>query len=96
MKKLIAMMLVLTMAFALIGCEAQPAPDAPDAGRVYKVAMICDSSINDGGWGAACYNAMVDAAGKKGWPVCGFFSVSRALMSVFLGIPAASCPASPS
>ena len=36
----------------------------------YKVAMICDSSINDGGWGAACYNAMVDAAGKMGWDLC--------------------------
>jgi basic membrane protein A and related proteins len=33
----------------------------------YKVAMICDSSINDGGWGAACYNAMVTAAEKMGW-----------------------------
>ena len=36
-------------------------------GSAYKVAMICDSSINDGGWGAACYNAMVAAAEKKGW-----------------------------
>ena len=37
------------------------------AGKTYKVAMICDSSINDGGWGAACYNAMIAAAEKKGW-----------------------------
>ena len=29
--------------------------------------MICDSSINDGGWGAACYNAMIAAAEKMGW-----------------------------
>ena len=29
--------------------------------------MICDSSINDGGWGAACYNAMIKAAEAKGW-----------------------------
>ncbi len=28
--------------------------------------MICDSSINDGGWGAAD-NAMVKAAENKGW-----------------------------
>ena len=36
-------------------------------GSAYKVAMICDSSINDGGWGAACYNAMIAAAEKMGW-----------------------------
>ncbi len=36
-------------------------------GTAYKVAMICDSSINDGGWGAACYNAMIAAAKKMGW-----------------------------
>ena len=35
--------------------------------KQYKVAMILDSSINDGGWGSACYNAMVDAAEKRGW-----------------------------
>ena len=35
--------------------------------KVYKVAMICDSSISDGGWGAACYNAMIDAAKINGW-----------------------------
>jgi basic membrane protein A len=33
----------------------------------FKVAMICDSSISDGGWGTACYNAMVDACKKSGW-----------------------------
>ena len=36
-------------------------------GSAYRVAMICDSSINDGGWGAACYNAMIAAAEKMGW-----------------------------
>ena len=38
-----------------------------DSAKGYKVAMICDSSINDGGWGAACYNAMVKAAEDNGW-----------------------------
>lgn len=38
-----------------------------DSGKTYKVAMICDSSISDGGWGAACYNAMIDAAKANGW-----------------------------
>jgi basic membrane protein A len=35
--------------------------------EAYKVAMICDSSISDGGWGAACYNAMVAAADEYGF-----------------------------
>ena len=42
-------------------------PVMKDDGSAYKVAMICDSSINDGGWGAACYNAMIAAAEKMGW-----------------------------
>lgn len=50
---------------------ATPSADAPatpaDSGKTYKVAMICDSSISDGGWGAACYNAMIDAAAANGW-----------------------------
>jgi basic membrane protein A len=35
--------------------------------KVYKVAMITDSSIADGGWGAACYNAMLAAADREGF-----------------------------
>ena len=44
-----------------------PAACFADEGKEYKVAMICDSSINDGGWGAACYNAMIAAAEENGW-----------------------------
>ncbi|MDF2510499.1 MAG: family transporter substrate-binding protein [Herbinix sp.] len=44
---------------------AETEESTPDT--VYKVAMICDSSIADGGWGAACYNAMVAAAEKYGF-----------------------------
>ncbi len=40
---------------------------AAPAGKTYKVAMVLDSSISDGGWGAACYNAMVSAAKDLGW-----------------------------
>ena len=47
--------------------DTAPAADTKTDGKTYKAAMICDSSINDGGWGAACYNAMVAAAEKKGW-----------------------------
>lgn len=37
------------------------------AAKTYKVAMILDSTISDGGWGAACYNAMIAAAKKSGF-----------------------------
>ena len=47
--------------------DTTPAVDTKTDGKTYKVAMICDSSINDGGWGAACYNAMIAAAEKMGW-----------------------------
>ena len=33
----------------------------------YKIAMLLDSSISDGGWGASCYHAMEDAAKEMGW-----------------------------
>ncbi|MDO4340666.1 MAG: BMP family protein [Eubacteriales bacterium] len=33
----------------------------------YKIAMLLDSSISDGGWGASCYQAMEDAAEEMGW-----------------------------
>ena len=80
MKKLFAMILVIAMAFSLVACAAPVAEEDPavednaaeeaapaEEGKVYKVAMICDSSISDGGWGMACYNAMIDAAAKYGW-----------------------------
>lgn len=35
--------------------------------QTYKVAMLVDSTIADGGWGAACYNAMVAAAEETGF-----------------------------
>jgi basic membrane protein A len=66
MKKTLALLLVAVMAFAMVACNAQ-SNEKPDANKVYKVAMICDSSISDGGWGAACYNAMVTAAEARGW-----------------------------
>ena len=68
MKKFIALVLALALVLGLAACGAK-APEAPAAeeGKAYKVAMICDSSINDGGWGAACYNARVKAAEDMGW-----------------------------
>lgn len=54
--------------------DAQTSADTADTAsagsteeKSYKVAMILDSSISDGGWGAACYNAMVKAAEESGF-----------------------------
>ena len=62
MKKVMALLLAGVMALSV-----PAAASFADDGKEYKVAMICDSSINDGGWGAACYNAMVAAADENGW-----------------------------
>lgn len=79
MKKIIALVLAVMLVLSLAACannststatksdaKADASTEAA-ASTGMKVAMICDSSINDGGWGAACYNAMVDACEKEGW-----------------------------
>lgn len=67
--KLLALVLTLVVVItALNGCGKEEKPAAnDDGGKTYKVAMILDSSISDGGWGAACYNAMVAAAKDSGF-----------------------------
>lgn len=79
MKKLLALLLALSMTLALAACgggtdtgDTAGSGDGGDTagtedGKTYQVAMICDSSISDGGWGMACYNAMIEAAEKHGW-----------------------------
>ena len=68
-KKVLSMLLVAAMLAAmLVGCGSAKKEEASeDAAAEYKVAMIVNSSISDGGWGASCYQAMVDAAQQRGW-----------------------------
>lgn len=47
----------------LAGCSSDD--DEEDDG--YKIAMVTDTTINDGGWGASCYNAMSGACDELGW-----------------------------
>lgn len=50
------------------GTKAETAGTAAESkAGGYQVAMLVNSSISDGGWGASCYQAMVDAAGRSGW-----------------------------
>ena len=80
MKKIIALLLAVMLVASLAACagsgnsttstdkaSADNAGTTAAASKGLKVAMICDSSINDGGWGAACYNAMVAACEREGW-----------------------------
>ena len=68
-KRLVSLLLMTVMVVtALTGCGvAKNSTDSTTAAKTYKVAMICDSSISDGGWGAACYNAMVTAGKANGF-----------------------------
>lgn len=81
MKKLLSLMLAAMMTVSLVACGSGAGSESAnvdsgsnasgkassESSAEYKVAMICDSSISDGGWGAACYNAMVDASEQMGW-----------------------------
>ncbi len=65
-KKALSLLLAAALVFSLTGCVSISNVDE-NGNRIYRVAMICDSSISDGGWGMSCYNAMVDAAEQYGW-----------------------------
>lgn len=94
MKKILALVLALSMTLALAACGSSTTPAASGSGtasgstsgsasgsaggKTYKIAMVCDSSISDGGWGAACYNAMVSAAKDLGWETQYMDSIAQA------------------
>ena len=88
MKKVFALVLAAALSLSLAACGSggSTPPAASGSGAAasgsastatYKVAMVCDSSISDGGWGAACYNAMVDAAEDLGWETAYADSVAQ-------------------
>jgi len=78
-KRFIAIMMVAALAVTMAaGCgsssSSSDSSKSSDSGSSsksssssYKVAMVLDSSVSDGGWGASCYQAMLDAAKDKGW-----------------------------
>ena len=105
MKKLLALLLTLVMCLSLAACggsgtdtsgtDTSSGETGEDSGdSSYRVAMICDSSISDGGWGMSCYNAMVDAAAERGWAtlrsvLCDTMMLTR--LSIVLLVEAQSC-----
>jgi len=69
-KKAISMLMVAVMVFAVSACGGgKPAKSEEDGKTVangkYKVAFILNCSINDGGWGSACYGELVSACEKN-------------------------------
>jgi basic membrane protein A len=76
LRRLIAVIVAVSMVSLLVsGCGA-PANEgtngedpATTTGKVYKVAMVLASSVNDGGWGSNCYQGMKAAAEKYGWEI---------------------------
>ncbi len=86
MKKFLALLLAQVMVLSLVACGEKPAGAAAPphdgagdgAASTYKVAMILNSSINDGGWGTACYTDLVAAVEKTpGWEMVYTDSLSQ-------------------
>lgn len=61
-RKLLAILMTVALAATMVIGTGIGA-----AAKTYKVAMILDSTISDGGWGAACYSAMITAAKSEGF-----------------------------
>lgn len=54
------------IALGLAGCSGSDEDEGSSAGK-YKIAMVMDGTINDGGWGASCYDALTGACDELGW-----------------------------
>ncbi len=55
--------------FFLAGCTSTENTQPVDSAEKseYKIAMVANAPIADGGWNSSCYKAMVDAAAKNGF-----------------------------
>lgn len=74
-KRLMACFMVMVLLIATAtGCGNSANDSSTEKGKTTndseggkQIAMLYGASINDGGWGASCYQAMVDAAEEFGW-----------------------------
>jgi basic membrane protein A len=67
--KVLSLVITIAMVVTLLASSgfSMSTSTSVKAAKTYKVAMILDSTISDGGWGAACYNAMITAAKASGF-----------------------------
>ena len=68
----VSVLMAVLCVLVLPGCSqdsssSDAASSSGDTGRTYKVAMVLNDSINDGGWGSSAYQVMCDAAEARGW-----------------------------
>ncbi|MDJ1121112.1 BMP family protein [Olsenella sp. YH-ols2217] len=78
-------LLACFVAVGLVACGGSGDSGSGDSGDAggsdgtgKKVAMILDGPVNDGGWGASCYDAMCAAAKDHGWTTAYSESVDQA------------------
>lgn len=65
------------LGLGLVGCGSGNGADSGSSSENKKVAIFLDGPINDGGWGASCYKAMIDSAAELGWDTAYSESVSQ-------------------
>lgn len=65
------------LGLGLVGCGSGNGEDSGSSSENKKVAIFLDGPINDGGWGASCYKAMIDSAAELGWDTAYSESVSQ-------------------
>lgn len=65
------------LGLGLVGCDSGNGADSGSSSENKKVAIFLDGPINDGGWGASCYKAMIDSAAELGWDTAYSESVSQ-------------------
>lgn len=87
MKKAVSILLIALLILAATACTSPAASPtttpgenatAAPADHVYKVAMIANAPIDDGGWNAACYAGMCGAAEANGFETYYSESVAEA------------------
>ncbi len=65
-KRVLAVLVIVALSLTIIGCAG--AEEGADSGeKTYKIAMVANASIADGGWNSACYDGMIGAAELNGW-----------------------------
>ena len=66
-KKVLALLIAGALCMATFGCNQQQEQKQTEEGKQYRVAMVANAPIADGGWNSACYEGMQKAAQEHGF-----------------------------